>query len=419
MIVFKTGWPLVILGFVLLAFATNARDIFAQITPEHKPPRAGGKKAVSDQCVPVASWIVPGKGPTSFPDVIASAAKQSVVLLGESHTNREHHRWQLHNLAALYAARPDMVIGFEMFPRRVQKVLDKWVAGELSESEFLAQSEWQVVWNTDASLYMPLFHFARMNRIPMRALNIDTQLRRLVAEKGFDSVPVEAREGVTRPAPPSPEYLEFLLPIYEQHDRPKQETAKPGRYSSDFLRFVVGQQLWDRAMAQEIHAVLTTRDHGKSPLVVGIMGSGHILRGFGVAHQLNDLGVNKIASLLPWDTNKPCKHLVAGYADAVFGLAPFTPETAPPLRQRLGIRYEFAKEAGGARVMQIEKGSIAESAGLLENDIIIEMAGITIEKSDDVLTVVKRHAPGTWLPLKVKREDTVIEIIAKFPAIDQ
>ena len=32
---------------------------------------------------------------------------------------------------------------------------------------------------------LPLFHFARMNRIPMVALNIDTRLRRAVATKGF------------------------------------------------------------------------------------------------------------------------------------------------------------------------------------------------------------------------------------------
>lgn len=67
---------------------------------------------------------------------MASVKDKSVVLLGETHINPEHHRWQLQMLATLYAARPDMVIGFEMFPRRVQKILDQWVAGELTESEF-------------------------------------------------------------------------------------------------------------------------------------------------------------------------------------------------------------------------------------------------------------------------------------------
>lgn len=154
-------------------------------------------------------WIVPGSGKTSQQEVIARAAKASVVLLGETHVNADHHRWQLQTLVALHAQRPNMVIGFEMFPRRVQAALDKWIAGELSEKEFLRAAEWDQVWNTDANLYLPLFHFARMNRIPMLALNIETSLRRQVAEKGFYGVPVEEREGLTRPAEPSQAYVDF------------------------------------------------------------------------------------------------------------------------------------------------------------------------------------------------------------------
>jgi len=123
------------------------------------------KKPEPKHCVALGSWVIPGVGETTQREVIVQASKASVVLLGETHVNADHHRWQLQTLAALHAMRPNMVIGFEMFPRRVQAVLDKWVAGELSESEFLRASEWNFVWNTDANLYLPLFHFARMNRI--------------------------------------------------------------------------------------------------------------------------------------------------------------------------------------------------------------------------------------------------------------
>lgn len=403
-----------LISVALFSWGTYAGNLSAGILPAPKPLARLSNAA--QECVPAANWIIPGKGVTSLPEIVARAAGQSVVLLGETHVNREHHRWQLQMLAALHAVRPDMVIGFEMFPRRVQKVLDQWVAGELSESAFLRAAEWDTVWRTDASLYLPLFHFARMNRIPMQALNIDTRLRKQVSEKGFDSVPENEREGVTRPAPPSPEYLDFLLPIYELHDRKSKMKKRSTRYDPDFLRFVVGQQLWDRAMAQAIHTALTSSTQEKSPLVVGIMGSGHILHGFGVPHQLKDLGVTKITSLLPWDTDRPCRQLAAGYADAVFGVAPYAVEIAPS-RQRLGIRYEIALEAGGARVLQVEKGSIAEAANMLENDIITEIAGLSVKEMGDIIAVVKRHAPGTWLPLKVKRGEDELEIVAKFPAL--
>lgn len=377
--------------------------------PRHKP--------VQMNCVPLGEWITPGKGQMAYAEVIDHAVKNSVVLLGETHINADHHRWQLQMLAAMHAVRPDMVIGFEMFPRRIQPMLDQWIAGELSEKEFLAASEWDKVWNTDPNLYLPLFHFARMNHIPMVAINIEQRLRRAVSEKGFQGIPEEEREGVTQPAAPSQAYLDFLLPIYKQHDRKDKKTGEISYDDPDFKRFYAGQQLWDRAMAQKLHEALKHSERPEPPLVVGIMGSGHIVHGFGVPHQLNDLGVNNIASLLPWDTNKSCKQLVDGVADAVFGVLPHIIDPfSTPKYQRLGIRFEMAR--GGALVLQVEKGSIAETSGLQDADVILEMAGVTLETTDDVINIVKRHAPGTWLPLKVKRKDEEMEIIAKFPPLE-
>lgn len=381
-----------------------------------KPSVKPGTKPAQTKCVPLGSWMTPGSGRTSYADVIDRAVENSVVLLGETHVNADHHRWQLQMLASMHAVRTNMVIGFEMFPRRVQPVLDQWIAGELSEKEFLDASEWDKVWNTDPNLYLPLFHFARMNQIPIVALNIEQRLRRLVSEKGFHGVPVEEREGLTHPAPPTKAYLDFLLPIYKQHDRKDKKEGDINYDDPDFKRFYAGQQLWDRAMAEILHQSLKKiMDNAEKPLVVGIMGSGHIMHGYGVPHQLNDLGITDITSLLPWDTNKSCEKLVAGVADAVFGVLPHKSDSFSPQYQRLGIRFEMAR--GGARVLQVQKGSIAEASGLQDADIIIEMAGLSLETTDDVINTVKRHAPGTWLPLKIKRNDHEIEIIAKFPAL--
>jgi uncharacterized iron-regulated protein len=391
--------------FFLLGVAMNTAE--AQTKTDLK------EKEGSD-CAPPASWTIPGGGKLSEIAVIARAAKQSVVLLGEMHDNPDHHRWQLQTLAALHAARPDMVIGFEMFPRRVQKALDQWVGGELSEAQFLAASDWNHVWSTDFNLYLPLFHFARMNRIPMVALNIDTRLRRSVSAKGFNGVPEEEREGVSAPALPSSSYLDYLLPIYGEHERSGKKKGGGSRDDPDFRRFVESQQLWDRAMAQAIQAAV---NRAGRPLVVGIMGSGHIKYGYGVPHQLKDLQISDFATLLPWNTGTACAKVVPGLADVVFGVAPFSfasPEASP--RQRLGIRFEMGQD-GGARVLQVEKGSIAEQAGIRDGDVIREAAGAAITRTDDIVEIVKRQAPGTWLPLKLKRGGEMIDIVAKFPAL--
>jgi len=73
---------------------------------------------------------------------MAALAWRPVVLLSEQHDNAEHHRWQLQLLAALHAHNPDMIVGFEMFPRRVQPSLDRWIAGALDVQKFLKEADW-------------------------------------------------------------------------------------------------------------------------------------------------------------------------------------------------------------------------------------------------------------------------------------
>jgi S1-C subfamily serine protease len=68
-------------------------------------------------------------------------------------------------------------------------------------------------------------------------------------------------------------------------------------------------------------------------------------------------------------------------------------------------------------VLQVEKGSIAEQAGIRDSDVIREAAGVAITRMDDIVEIVKRQAPGTWLPLKLKRGGEMIDIVAKFPAL--
>ena len=366
------------------------------------------------QCVPAAVWVVPGdvqKAGVAPGEIVARAAARSVVLLGEEHDSADHHRWQLQMLAALHAARPNMVVGFEMFPRRVQGVLDRWVEGELSEAQFLTDVDWRNVWGVDANLYMPLFHWARMNRIPMAAINVDRGLTREVGEKGFEAIPADRREGVSRPAEASADYTKWLLGVFREHRRPGSAVVT----ASDpaFRRFMESQLVWDRAMAE---ALAARHQRAGNPLVVGILGSGHVARGYGVPHQLKALGVVGVFSLLPWSANADCADLVTGYADAVFGL-PAQPVAARQQRARLGVELE--RTNAGVLIKQVEAGSIAEIAGVRAGDVVIEIAGIRAQAPGDVAAAVQRHAAGTWLPMKIMRAGETHDLIAKFPPVSK
>lgn len=371
-----------------------------------------GAGTAAEVCVPPGQWLDPARNsPIGHADLIAAMAKRPVVLLGEVHTSAEHHRWQLHTIAALHGRNPNMVLGFESFPRSVQPALDAWVGGRLSEKRFLEESRWDEVWRFDAGLYMGLFQFARLHRIPMVALNVDDALIKRIRKDGWPAVPVDARQGVDDPAPAADAYLDFLARVYRDHD--DAATEMPDRDDPAFRRFVQAQITWDRAMAQALAAALRG---GGRPLVVGIVGLGHTEYGWGIPRQLADLGVTGTAVLVPWDAGRACSELARpggpAVADAVFGLAAHADEAAPQ-RPKLGVL--IGDGDGGVRVKKVIEGSVAEAAGLAPGDLIREAAGVAVSKTSDLIAIVRRQAPGTWLPLRVRRGAETVDIIARFP----
>jgi len=363
-------------------------------------------QAAPVECGQAGQWLAPtAAGAQSIQTglLLERMARQSVVLLGEAHDSAEDHRWQLHTLTQLHGYQPRMAIGFEMFPRRVQPALDQWVAGTLSEAEFLQRSEWEKVWGFDAQPYLPLFHFARMNRIPMLALNVERSLIEAVGKQGWDAVPEAQKEGVSKPAAPGEAYRKTLRAVFDHH--PVKERGK-GEEMSAFPRFIESQTTWDRAMAQVMAEHL-----GKTPgaLVVGIMGAGHVRNGHGIAHQLKDLGVSQVGILLTREHDENCADLGKDFADALYLVD--QPKSNPP---RLGVATEQDKD--GLRISTVTPGSVAETAGLKSGDVIVAVAGLPARSILTLRTVVQRQTPGTWLPLKIRRDGSELEIVARFPA---
>ena len=268
-------------------------------------------------CTPPGTWWDPATGKEVAADaVIGQAASASVVLLGERHDAAAHHRWQLDVLTDLHARKAHMALGFESFPRRVQPILDTWVSGALSEQAFLEKVVWKDVWGFDPELYMPLFRFARDNGLPMVALNVERSLVRRTGKEGWASVPHDEREEMGDPARASAAYQSRLEAVLSAHahgagDPNIDQAAKRNR-------FVEAQLVWDRAMAE---ALAQAWKADTQRLVVGIVGQGHVDYGYGIPHQLADLGVRDVRVLLPWDKGEACAEPDEGgvfIADAVY-----------------------------------------------------------------------------------------------------
>ncbi|NBN63321.1 hypothetical protein GWI71_06475 [Microvirga tunisiensis] len=259
-------------------------------------------------------WIRPSDGAVlAHPEVLARAARADVVLLGEQHDKAAQHRWQLHVLAGLLARRADIAVGFEMVPARLDPVLARWVAGELTEADFLDQAEWGTVWGFPAELYLPLFRFCRQFRLPMLGLNCRRALVTEVGIGGWDAIPDADRDGVTPALPATPAYRRFLFE-FTGGGAPNRKVTSPDDPAFD--RFVRAQQVWDRAFACRMAEARAARG---APLVVGIIGRGHLEFGHGTPAQLTDLGVATVTVLLP---HTAPERPAPGIADAVFVMDP-------------------------------------------------------------------------------------------------
>ncbi|MDI5985501.1 ChaN family lipoprotein [Halomonas sp. M4R5S39] len=356
--------------------------------------------ATADECPATGQWYLDGGAPVSPDTLMTELADREVVLLGEQHDRLAHHRWQLHTLAGLHSHRPRLVIGLEMLPREAQPALDAWVAGELDEAGFLEASRWHEAWGFDPTLYFPILHFARMQRIPLLALNVGPALRRRLVDEGWSGVPENQRFGITPPAAVPKAYRESLAEEYGRH---------PGGDGDHGLaRFVDAQQVWDRAMAT---ALAEAAENGT--LVVGLIGQGHLTHGHGVPHQLDDLGVDDHRTLLPVTPDDGCRPPEPGLADAYYLLGDESPHE-PPEALRLGV--SIGAHAEGVAIHGVGPDSVAAEAGLREGDVIVRAAGRPMAAPGDLTGLMQRMVPGTLLPLEIRRDGRERELLARFPA---
>ena len=264
----------------------------------------------------------------------------------------------------------------------------------------------------------------------MIALNVERSLISRIGKEGWDAVPNEEREGLSDPAPAQEDYRQSLAEVFrvklqrghglssvhggggEQED---PDEALPGIAEilerDDFQRFVEAQITWDRAMAE---ALVEAGRASADATIVGVMGRGHMERRHGVPHQLAELGEQKVAVLLPVEIGEACEAVTPGLADAIFLVKPSEELYDSSPKPRLGVMIETVK--AGVKIVEVVPGSVAEASGLVAGDVITHAAGLPVSTSSQLVEIILRQAPGTWLPLDIRRDGEERPIVAKFPS---
>ena len=221
--------------------------------------------------------------------ILQELVKANVVYLGETHNSPEDHKAQLEILHALHQQNRKIAIAMEMFQRPFQDVPDQYLAGKITETQLVEQSEYEKRWGFPWENYAPLLGFAKTNQLPVLALNTPTEVTRKVARNGLESLTTDERRYI----PPISEirtdnadYRKMAQDIYEQHHQSGHGN------SNSFERFFTAQVLWDETMAEKIaQFVKANPDY----LVVVLAGKGHIVYGYGIPSRVaRRLGNNNL-----------------------------------------------------------------------------------------------------------------------------
>lgn len=206
-------------------------------------------------------------------EALAELKKNRVILVGEHHTNIDHHFGQLNVIQSLKEAGVQVAIGLEMFRNDSQQALDQWVAGEISEKEFEAiyYDNWTYPW----PVYRMIFEYARQEKIPMIGLNVPREITRQVSRGGFNSLTPEQKgklKDVTCRV--DKEYMDYIKRAFGGHAHGK----------INFTYFCEAQMVWDTAMAVNTLEYLKQEPDS---VVVLLAGAGHVQKG-AVPRQIRD-----------------------------------------------------------------------------------------------------------------------------------
>lgn len=216
-------------------------------------------------------------------DKLASA---DFVYVGEQHDLALHHRVQAAVLAGLHARRGSVVVGLEMFPAENQDILDDFLSGAISESEFAGH--WNRIWGYPYEIYQPIFDFARANRVPVKALNAPRAVISQIARGGIDSLTPEQRAKIPAVINPirDPRYREYVRRAFEGHGpMPPEQLAK----------MFEAQAVWNETMAENAMAAAD----GDGPVLV-VAGIGHMMFGAGIAESVGNRASVSQVVVLPY-----------------------------------------------------------------------------------------------------------------------
>jgi uncharacterized iron-regulated protein len=261
---------------VLLAAASLAQA--AAAPPQAQTPTDTAHQAVTTAYVPQRVYDTRKKAFTDFETMLADLARADVVFVGEQHDDPYTHRLEAAVLQGLMRRKVALTVSLEMFERDVQPSVDAYLAGKMTEEEFLKTSR---PWPQYATDYRSLVEMAKGHGWPVIAANVPRRLASDVAKGGQSAIDQFSATDKTYAARelqcPKDAYFTRFAESMGSHpgsDADKQKTLE---------RYYLSQCLKDETMAE---AIATAFGKQTSPgTIVHFTGAFHVDYGTGTAER--------------------------------------------------------------------------------------------------------------------------------------
>ena len=178
-----------------------------------------------------------------YAKMIENISSADVVFFGELHNNPICHWLQLELTKDLYTNKEGAIIlGAEMFEADNQLILNEYIEGKISETNFKKEAKLWPNYKTD---YAPLVEFAKEHKIAFMATNIPRRYASIVYKKGFEGLDSLSAEAHTYIAPLPVEYDAEL----EGYKRMLEEMKGMGHANENLPK---AQAIKDATMAYSI-----------------------------------------------------------------------------------------------------------------------------------------------------------------------
>lgn len=330
-----------------------------------------------------------------FATLLTELAGARVIYVGETHTSMADHRVQLQIGEGLYGYNRQLIVAMEMFPRKLQPILDEYAQGALTDRELYRKADWQTIWGYPFRLYQPLLTWARQRHLKIVGLNAPPTVVRKVGRSGISSLTAEERKQLATVIDrDDTRHRAHLKRGFERHPRGDIK---------DFTSFYEAQLSWEETMAETLADLLSAADAGGRVLV--LVGKGHITHGFGIPKRVRKRIAHTYKTIVPMPVDTIGEPPGPELADYVWITAK---TTALGHGGRLGIMLKPAATRG-LEVMAVAPAGAAAGAGILPGDVIVGVNGARVDTMEELHQALPRNKGGSHRVI-VSRDGRQLEV---------